>query len=57
MVDDNDGRWKFNYNYKAYDQTIRRAILFHDVDPNRVYMMGISQGGYGTEALSTFTTD
>lgn len=57
MVDDNDGRWKYNYNYAAYDQMIRRAILFHDVDPNRVYMMGISQGGYGTEALSTFMTD
>lgn len=29
-----------------YDQIIRRAILFRDVDPNRIYVTGISEGGY-----------
>jgi predicted peptidase len=29
-----------------YDHIIRRALLFREVDPNRIYIMGISEGGY-----------
>ena len=52
MVNDNQGRWWKEYNYRAYSTMIRDAILFWDVDPNRVYMLGISEGGYGTETLA-----
>jgi len=46
MADDNEGRWYYDYNQKIFDQIIRRAILFRDVDPNRIYITGISEGGY-----------
>ena len=53
MVDDNQGRWWKEFNHSAFTAMIRHAILFWDVDPNRVYMLGISEGGYGTEALAS----
>lgn len=46
MADDNDGRWYYDYCQDIYDQVIRRAILFRDVDPDRIYVTGISEGGY-----------
>ncbi len=46
MADDNDGRWYFDYCQEIYDQVIRRAILFRGVDPDRIYITGISEGGY-----------
>jgi predicted esterase len=52
MVDDNRGRWWMEFNHTAFTAMIRHAILFWDVDPNRVYMLGISEGGYGTETLA-----
>ncbi|MCB9886314.1 MAG: hypothetical protein H6838_12540 [Planctomycetes bacterium] len=47
MADDRQGRWWFAHNQRAFDEVIRKAILFLGVDPDRVYMMGISEGGYG----------
>lgn len=47
MADDRKGRWWFDHNQIAFDEVIRKAILFRDVDPDRVYLMGISEGGYG----------
>lgn len=52
MVNDNQGRWWKEYNAQAYSAMIRHAIIFWGVDPNRVYMLGISEGGYGTETLA-----
>ncbi|MBL8756427.1 MAG: hypothetical protein JNK15_24245 [Planctomycetes bacterium] len=47
MADDRQGRWWFDHNQIAFDDVIREAILFREVDPDRVYLMGISEGGYG----------
>ena len=47
MADDRRGRWWFDHNQRAFDEVIEKAIAFCDVDPNRVYLMGISEGGYG----------
>lgn len=47
MADDRQGRWWFDHNQQAFDTVIREAILFADVDPDRVYLLGISEGGYG----------
>lgn len=52
MVDDNQGRWWKEFNYEAFRAVIRHAILYWDVDPNRIYLLGISEGGYGTETLA-----
>ncbi|MEO5714380.1 MAG: hypothetical protein ABIT37_12910 [Luteolibacter sp.] len=57
MANDNKGRWWFKHNHIAFDYIIRRAILFRDIDPDRIYMMGISEGAYGTEALTPFWAD
>ncbi|MEZ6037524.1 MAG: hypothetical protein R3F29_08590 [Planctomycetota bacterium] len=47
MADDRLGRWWHDHNQVAFERVIERAILFRDVDPDRVYLMGISEGGYG----------
>lgn len=57
MADDNDGRWWYHYCQAIYDRAIRRAILFRDVDPNRVYVMGISEGGYAAYRLGAQMAD
>jgi len=57
MADDRDGRWWFNYCQEIYEDLIRRLVLFYDVDPNRVYLMGISEGGYGVYMLAPFMAD
>jgi predicted esterase len=47
MADDRKGRWYLDHNQAAFEEIIRDSILFRDVDPNHVYMLGISEGGYG----------
>ena len=47
MADDRQGRWWFDHNQAAFDDVIRQCLLFRDVDPDRVYLLGISEGGYG----------
>lgn len=57
MANDNRGRWWYKHNHIAFDKIIRRSVLFRDVDPDRIYMMGISEGAYGTESLAPFWAD
>lgn len=47
MADDRRGRWWHDHNQIAFERVIEQCLLFRDVDPNRVYLMGISEGGYG----------
>ena len=47
MADDRKGRWYLDHNQIAFEELITKCILFREVDPNRVYLMGISEGGYG----------
>ena len=57
MADDNDGRWYFNYCQDAYDRVVRAAIAHHNVDPNRIYLIGISEGAYTAYRLGAFMAD
>jgi len=57
MVNDAHGRWWKTYNVTAFDAMIKHAILHWKVNPNKVYMLGISEGGYGTEVLSCLIPD
>ena len=57
MADDRDGRWYYSYCQDAYDQVIRDAIRHHDVDPNRIYLIGISEGAYTAYRLGAFMAD
>ena len=36
---------------------MRQAMLNPDVDPNRLYVFGISEGGYGSQRLASFYAD
>lgn len=51
MADDNEGRWWFDACQEIYRQLVRRALLFREVDPARVMVMGISEGGYAAFRL------
>ena len=57
MADDNDGRWWFGYCQAIFDRAIRCAILYRDADPNRVFIMGISEGGYAAYRLGAHMAD
>ena len=57
MPDDNDGRWWYDYCQEAYDRMLRRALLFREVDPNRIYITGISEGGYAAFRLPAHWPD
>ena len=57
MADDRDGRWYFGYNQVFFDRAIQQAILFNGVDSNRIYLMGISEGGYAAFSLGSMMAD
>lgn len=57
MADDRLGRWWHRHNQWAFEQVIRCAILHWGVDPERIYLLGISEGGYGTAILAPFMPD
>lgn len=57
MVNDNQGRWWKDFNVEAFERMIRHALVNWEVNPDRIHMLGISEGGYGTEVLSTRMTD
>lgn len=57
MADDRRGRWRHAHHQDQFELAIRHGILFWGVDPNRVYKVGISQGGFGSAILGMFMPD
>ncbi len=57
MADDREGRWYFTYVQEAIDKVIEDAIQHHGVNPNRVYLTGISEGGYAGFRLASLMAD
>lgn len=57
MADDRMGRWYHAHNQDAFERVAEHAIAHWGVDPNRVYLLGISEGGYGTAILAPFMPD
>ncbi len=57
MADDRLGRWRHAHHQDQFEWVIRHAILFWGVDPNRVYKLGISQGGFASAILGAFMPD
>lgn len=56
----NEGRWYRWYQRSkqfAWNRLLRQALLRPDVDPNRLYVTGISEGGYGSQRLASFYAD
>lgn len=57
MADDRKGRWWHKHNVVAFEKVIDHAIAHWGVNPNRVYLMGVSEGGYGTAILAPYMGD
>lgn len=57
MADDRLGRWWHRHHQTAWDAVIDHAILHWEVSPDRVYLMGISEGGYGSAILAPWMAD
>lgn len=50
-------RWWQKAKLHAWDSLLRRALADPDIDPDRIYMLGISEGGYGSQRLASFYAD
>lgn len=57
MADDRMGRWWHKHNQDAFERFAEHAVAHWGVDPNRIYLLGISEGGYGTAILAPFMPD
>jgi len=50
-------RWWQKAKQWAWEKMLRQAYLTGDIDPNRIYFFGISEGGYGSQRLASFYAD
>lgn len=50
-------RWAIQSKQWAWEKLLRLAFLKNDIDPNRIYFYGISEGGYGSQRLASFYAD
>jgi len=50
-------RWWFKPQQYAWENLIRMAMIDDTFNPNKFYMMGISEGGYGSQRLGAFYAD
>lgn len=50
-------RWAIQSKQWAWEKLLRLAFLNDNVDPNRIYFFGISEGGYGSQRLASFYAD
>ncbi len=57
MADDRKGNWHYAPQIKTFKKAIQIAMLSDITDPKRIYITGISQGGYGTIYLAQFMPD
>ena len=57
MADDRKGRWHYAPQRAAFRRAYQVAVLRGDADPDRVYLTGISEGGYGAFRLGLYMPD
>lgn len=50
-------RWWQKAKQFAWEKLLRQAFLTGKIDANRVYVFGISEGGYGSQRLASFYAD
>lgn len=50
-------RWWQRSKQYAWENLLRQALLRPDIDANRLYVFGISEGGYGSQRLASFYAD
>ena len=50
-------RWYQKSKQYVWEKVIRQLFLKNDVNPNKLYLFGISEGGYGSQRLASFYAD
>lgn len=50
-------RWAIQSKQWAWEKLLRLAFLSENVDPNKIYFFGISEGAYGSQRLASFYAD
>lgn len=50
-------RWYQRSKQFAWNKLFRRVLLDENIDPDRLYLFGISEGGYGSQRLASFYAD
>lgn len=50
-------RWAIQSKQWAWEKLLRLAFLCDNIDKNRIYFYGISEGGYGSQRLASFYAD
>jgi predicted esterase len=50
-------RWWQQGKQWAWEKLLRMALGSGRIDPNRLYLLGISEGGYGSQRLASFYAD
>lgn len=48
--------WQVSKQY-AWERLLRLALCYPQTDANRIYVFGISEGGYGSQRLASFYAD
>lgn len=48
--------WQVAKQY-VWERLLRQAMISDDIDANRLYLFGISEGGYGSQRLASFYAD
>ena len=50
-------RWWRESKLKAWEKLLRQAFLSGLIDPKRIYFLGVSEGGYGSQRLASYYPD
>lgn len=50
-------RWWQKSKQFAWERLLRQALLSGKIDPDKMYVFGISEGGYGSQRLASFYAD
>lgn len=50
-------RWWFQPVQNAWEKLFRLAMISDEIDPNKIYVLGISEGGYGSQRLGAYYAD
>lgn len=50
-------RWAIQSKQWAWEKLLRLAFVSDNIDPNKVYFFGISEGAYGSQRLASFYAD
>jgi predicted esterase len=50
-------RWWFKAEQYAWEKLLRLSMINKKIDHNKIYFLGISEGGYGSQRLGAFYAD